>query len=342
MSSSQLTTLLSTVFVVSNHAEVIQHIIKSVAEVASSVCSDYEVVIVVNGSSDATCEILHQMTSSGAEPNLQVYILAGRVDDLTANWVGIENSLGDIVICLDPLHDDINLLGSLAREVVNGNDIVFTQRTFSKARRNLASTSLYRLFGRVSKFSTGIDLDSYSARFIAISRRVVNYLLQFPDPQNKFRNLASTSGFSRTSISVANSDEKRNSIRLRQSVPRGIKLVTSSTESPMRLATALSALGAFSSLLYSAYILLVWISKSDIAPGWVSLSMQQSGMFFLISLVLLVLSEYVLEISRKANAGPSYYIAKELTSSRITRKERLNVEVDYKDFSSTYQSVFKS
>ncbi len=56
--------------------------------------------------------------------------------------------------------------------------------------------------------------------------------------------------------------------------------------------------------------------------------MQQSAMFFLISLVLMIMSEYVLEISRKTNSGPSYYIADEFTSARLTRKERLNIEVD--------------
>jgi len=51
-------------------------------------------------------------------------------------------------------------------------------------------------------------------------------------------------------------------------------------------------------------------------------------MFFLISMVLLVLSEYVLEISRRSSSGPSYYIADEFTSTRLTRKQRLNIEFD--------------
>jgi hypothetical protein len=95
---------------------------------------------------------------------------------------------------------------------------------------------------------------------------------------------------------------------------------------PLRMATALSALGAGMSILYSIYIVLIWMFKKNIAPGWVSLSMQQSLMFFLISVVLLVLSEYVLEISRKAHSGPSYYIAAEYTSAKLLRKQRLNIE----------------
>jgi hypothetical protein len=104
----------------------------------------------------------------------------------------------------------------------------------------------------------------------------------------------------------------------------------------------LSAFGAFASFAYSVYVVLIWAFKEDVAPGWVSLSMQQSGMFFLISLVLLVLSEYVLEISRKANSGPAYYIANELTSAKLTRKERLNVEVDSGLNQKSSKSLFRS
>jgi hypothetical protein len=100
--------------------------------------------------------------------------------------------------------------------------------------------------------------------------------------------------------------------------------------------------GAFASLAYSIYVVLIWAFKEDVATGWVSLALQQSGMFFLISLVLLVLSEYVLEISRKANSGPAYYIADEFTSAKLTRKERLNVEVDGAMMPKPQKSLFKS
>jgi hypothetical protein len=167
-------------------------------------------------------------------------------------------------------------------------------------------------------------------------------MLQFPDPQIKFRNLPSTTGFRRTSITIPQWRSNGRDIKLRESLSRGIQLVTSSSEHPLRLTTSLSAFGAFASFAYSVYVVLIWAFKEDVAPGWVSLSMQQSGMFFLISLVLLVLSEYVLEISRKANSGPAYYIANELTSAKLTRKERLNVEVDSGLNQKSSKSLFRS
>jgi len=342
MSSTQIPVLLSVVLVAQNDADRISCIIRSTGEMASRLVSDYEIVIVDNGSTDTSSEVLRELTTDGGEANLQVYTLAGRVDDLTARWVGVENSLGDIVVCLDPRQGDLDQLGLLTSQAANGNDIVFTMRSFPKGRRSQPKTLLYRAFGIATKLSTGLNLDSYSTSLISISRRVVNYLLQFPDPQIKFRNLASTTGFRRTSIRIPFQSSNTNTINLRESLSRGIQLVTSSSESPLRLATTLSAVGAFASLAYSIYVVFIWAIKEDVAPGWASLSLQQSGMFFLISLVLLVLSEYVLEISRKANSGPAYYIADEFTSAKLTRKERLNVEVDGAMMPKPQKSLFKS
>ena len=76
----------------------------------------------------------------------------------------------------------------------------------------------------------------------------------------------------------------------------------------------------------SEYVLAIGIFKTDVAPGWVSMSLQQSGMFFLISLVLLVLGEYILHMANLSNEGPLYHVGQEFTSAHITRRERLNIE----------------
>lgn len=78
--------------------------------------------------------------------------------------------------------------------------------------------------------------------------------------------------------------------------------------------------------MYSIYVLAIGILKTDVAPGWVSFSLQQSGMFFLISLVLLVLGEYILNMASLSNEGPLYHVGQEFTSARMTRREKLNIE----------------
>ena len=107
---------------------------------------------------------------------------------------------------------------------------------------------------------------------------------------------------------------------------RGMRLLVSTTQAPMRLVTSLSLFGAVANLVYSIYVVGVGFFKTDVAPGWISLSLQQSGMFFLISLVLLVLGEYILHMASLSNEGPLYHVGQEFTSARLTRREKLNIE----------------
>ena len=74
------------------------------------------------------------------------------------------------------------------------------------------------------------------------------------------------------------------------------------------------------------YVLAVVILKDDVAQGWASISLQMSGMFFLISLVLLVLGEYILNMASVSNEGPPYHVGQEFNSAKITRKGKLNIE----------------
>jgi len=114
--------------------------------------------------------------------------------------------------------------------------------------------------------------------------------------------------------------------RIGESFDRGMRMLVSTTRGPMRLVTTLSLFGAVSNVVYSAYVIAIAFFKADVAPGWVTLSLQQSGMFFLISLVLLVLGEYILHMASLSNEGPAYHVAQEFTSARMTRREKLNVE----------------
>ena len=172
---------------------------------------------------------------------------------------------------------------------------------------------------------TNIDIHTYSSKYLGLSRRVVNYVLQFENPELRLRNISSISGFKKTSIILKTINSKRKKLNLIKSISRGSFLMTLSTFLPLRVATLLASAGAIISFIYSLYIIAVWLLIEKVVPGWVSLSMQISIMFFLNSLVLLIMSEYILSVSRRFNSGPKYYIIEELTSYEMRIKDELNI-----------------
>ncbi|MEI7993989.1 MAG: glycosyltransferase [Methylococcaceae bacterium] len=316
---------LSVVFVVRNQSDYIEKIISDTATGISSLVSDYELIIVDNASDDDSVSVLKNLTGENGQPNLQVYALTKEVDDDTASWVGLENALGDFVAVIDPLADDVSVLPELLDKVVSGADVVFACNTTPPPQK-LAYRVAKVVFNGLYKRLNGIDLAKEAPQYRILSRTVVNFILQHPQPAMTYRHLPATGGFARVNLNYSAKPKISRTKRLGESIDRGMRLLVSTTHAPMRLVTTLSLFGAVANLVYSIYVVAIGFLKPDVAPGWISLSLQQSGMFFLISLVLLVLGEYILNMVSLANEGPLYHVSQEFTSARMTRQEKLNIE----------------
>jgi polyisoprenyl-phosphate glycosyltransferase len=324
--SAQLPIFLSLVITARNQEDQIQPLLAEVSRMLGELVSDHEIVIVDNASDDESLLRLKILTGVDGLPNLQVYALTKEVDADTAAWVGLENALGDFVAVIDPLTDDIGFLPEMLDKAVSGADVVFANNE-QKARQSLAYRVAYAVFNRLYKWFNGIHLATDAPQYRVLSKRVVNFILQHPQPSMTYRHLPATGGFARVNLNYSAMPRIKHTKRLGESIDRGMRLLVSTTRAPMRLVTSLSLFGAVANLVYSIYVVAVGFLKTDVAPGWISLSLQQSGMFFLISLVLLVLGEYILNMVSLQNEGPLYHVGQEFTSARMTRREKLNIEV---------------
>ena len=316
---------LSVVLVVRNQSKDLHSILSDLTAVISLLVSDYELIIVDNASDDESVALLKRLTGEGGLPNLQIYALTKEVDTDTASWVGLENALGDFVAVIDPTSDDINFLTNMMEQAVDGTDVVFASNE-QKSSQSLSYCILYTIFNRLYQSFNGIHLAKEAPSYRVLSKRVVNFILQHPMPQVTYRHLPATGGFAKENLNYSAQPRSSRPKRLGESIDRGMRLLVSTTRRPMRLVTMLSLFGAGANLFYSIYVIAIALFKPDVAPGWVTLSLQQSGMFFLISLVLLILGEYILHMASLTNEGPSYHVAQEFTSAVMTRREKLNIE----------------
>jgi hypothetical protein len=316
---------LSVVITVRNQSSVLEGLVAGLGQSLGGLVRDYELIIVDNASDDDSLARLKAMTGEGGLPNLQVYGLTKEVDADTASWAGMENALGDFVVVIDPLVDDVAFLPSMLEHSIGGADVVFACNR-QKPARSLAYKAANAVFDSLYKWFNGIHLSKEAPQYRVLSKRVVNFMLQHPQPALAYRYLPATAGFIKVNLSYSASPRIRHTKRLGESVDRGLRLLVSTTRAPMRIVTSLALFGAVANLVYSVYVVLVGLLKADVAPGWVSLSLQQSGMFFLISMVLLVLGEYILHMASLSNEGPPYHVGQEFTSAHMSRREKLNIE----------------
>lgn len=334
---------LSVVLVVRNQSNELHSILTDTAAIISTLVSDYELIIVDNASDDNSIAMLRKFTGEGGLPNLQVYALTKEVDSDTASWVGLENALGDFVAVIDPLSDDVNFLPRMLEQAIEGADVVFASNDERKPSQGLAYRTCFSVFNKLYQLFNGVHLAKEAPSYRVLSKRVVNFILQHPAPSVTYRHLPVTGGFTKINLHYSTQPRIFRPKRLGESIDRGMRLLVSTTRGPMRLVTILSLFGAGVNLFYSIYVIAVALFKSNVAPGWVTLSLQQSGMFFLISLVLLILGEYILQMASLTNEGPLYHVAQEFTSAVMTRREKLNIEEAYATEQNTkLQAVLKN
>lgn len=317
---------LSLVIVVRNQALLLQDIITESTSVLSKLVSDYECILVDNASEDDSVSILRSLTLESGVPNLQVYALMKEVDVDTAAWVGLDNALGDFIVVIDPFVDDIQFLPTMLEKAVSGADVVFANN-IQKPPQGCVYSAAYSIFNRLYRCCSGVNLAHEAPQYRVLSKQVVNCILQHPQPMITYRHLPATGGFVRENLTYSAKPKVKVPFkRLSGSIERGLRLAIATTRAPMRIVTTLSLFGAIANFLYSLYIVSIAFFKTDVASGWVSLSLQQSGMFFLISLVLMVLGEYILQMARLSNEGPQYHVGQTFSSMRMTRHEKLNIE----------------
>jgi hypothetical protein len=85
--------------------------------------------------------------------------------------------------------------------------------------------------------------------------------------------------------------------------------------------------GSFN-LCYVLYVLAIYCFKKEVAPGWVTLSLQLAAMFFFVFLILVSLSEYVVQILAESQDNPLYHVESDRTSTVTAGVGRRNVLTD--------------
>ena len=317
---------LSVVVVLRDDAPRLLPMLHRLSEQLSNLVNDYELIMVDNMSTDGTMRVLEELTKPGGMPNLQCYVLTKEVDFDTASWAGVSSALGDFVAVVELDLAETSVIADMVARALEGTEVVLARNTAS-ASAVTAYSIARRLFVRGCRRLIGVDFANDAPRSRLLSRGVVNHLQQYNVPTIMYRALPAKSGFTKSTVLFSQPrTAATRSTDLWGAFDRGVQLLVTSTSAPMRLVGMLSLFGAAANLLYSLYVIAVALTRDNVAPGWVTLSLQQSGMFFLLSLVLFVLGEYVLNIPLLHAGTPKWHIAREFASATITRKERLNIQ----------------
>jgi len=284
----------------------------------------YEIVVVDDASVDRTLEIVQAIQKRAR--NIQLYRLARRKGDNIAIIAGLDHAVGDMAVVLDPWLDPPEAIPSMVDLAIGGASIVYAlprERLESSSLRNRLTNQFLHGLARLNEVDVPLAISSYRL----FSRSVLNFILEPADRHRTLMIAPAMSGFPYATIEydrlVRDADNPRPGRRA--SLWKALDLTFSSSVRPLRIVTTL-ALGICGlTFLYAVYVILTVMLKEDVASGWASLSLQVSGLFCLVCLLLAVLGEYLLQVLEVTTRRPLYTISRQAHSSLVDYAPRLNV-----------------
>ncbi|WP_164857371.1 glycosyltransferase [Sphingomonas crocodyli] len=322
---------LSMVIVDRNQPETQREFLTQIVETLGDLVEDFEIVLIDNGSDPQARAAYDALARVEGIPNLQVYHLLRRVDAETAYWAGIENSIGDYVLAFDPYNEELTCLPKAIELCLAGTDLILIENQEPERVKGIEALAEHAFRG-LYRSIYGVSLTERAAQHRLMSKKVISFLLQLPRPAIWYRVLPARAGFATVTLTYRAPRRKlKIDHNLATRARRAINLLFSSTLAPLRFVSLLALLGSVANILYSIYVVIIAFSLDSVAKGWTTLSLQQSGMFFLISVVLFVLTEYMVRMVQWSMGEPPYFIVGEAVSSTLTRHQKLNVEAPRAD-----------
>tara|TARA_B100000614_G_scaffold206013_1_gene188020 strand:- start:5577 stop:6536 length:960 start_codon:yes stop_codon:yes gene_type:complete len=163
---------ISLIIPVYNESESISLLIDEIKQVMILNKFNYEIIVVNDGSKDATYRVLKDLSNKIKE--LIVINLRKNYGQTAALAAGFDNSSGEIVIALDgDLQNDPNDIPSLIKGIYDGYDLVCGWRFNRKDKlidRRIPSKIANKIIGAV----TGIYLHDYGCSLKAFKREIID------------------------------------------------------------------------------------------------------------------------------------------------------------------------
>jgi GNAT superfamily N-acetyltransferase len=297
-------------------------LLRDLHESASTTAMPFELVVIVNGGPPHLSGVVRSLARR--LDNLQVYFVKRRVDYLTAVLAGLENAIGDWVATLDLASDEPGVVRDLVISAKRDRCEVAVAVASGPRRRGIAEALMSRTFHLAFRSLHGYSLALESPTARLMSRAVVNDILQHDSPLIALETLTATGGYARANVPAGRRAATNHPIAERAKVRW--RTLIGINAAPLRLANLICGLGALSALAYSVYVIVIYLLKSDVIPGWTTVSLILSAMFLTMSLVLGMLSEYLILLLDVGARRGRYEIAEELSSGVQPRNKLLNVE----------------
>ncbi len=266
----------------------------------------HEIVLVDDGSSDRTLEMLEQAAEKDAR--IVVVSLSRNFGHQTALGAALDQVSGDVVVLLDgDLQDPPEGVPTLIEWYQQGYDVVYVRRVDRKESWWLRSC--YYIFYRLMAALSSIQVPLDAGDFGLLSRRVVEEMRKMPEQHRYLRGLRTWVGFRQIGIPMERS--ARHAGRTKYSPLKLLKLASDGIFAfsivPLRAAAVLGAGAVGVSLFFSLYALYAkfWLHSPQ---GFTALIVVMTFLSGINLFFLGIIGEYVGRVYEETKGRPHYVV----------------------------------
>ncbi len=309
MSHADTAPTLSVVVPVFNEAAVLAELQRRLQAVLAACAPDYEILFVDDGSSDESPAML--LAAAAADPRVRVLTFSRNFGHQPAVTAGIEHARGAAIVVMDAdLQDPPEVIPELLAQWRAGFEVVSAVRGVREGE-NAIRLLLIRVFYRLLRMITTVDMTPDVGDFRLLDRRVADALNRLPERNRYVRGLIRWLGFRHTEVTYRRAPRHAGSTKYPYAKLVGLALngITGFSTLPLRIVTYLGFAVSALSLGLVAYGVYGRFMEGRTPLGWASVFVAVSFLSGVQLVAIGILGAYVSRIFEEVKGRPLYVIA---------------------------------
>jgi glycosyltransferase involved in cell wall biosynthesis len=290
-----------------NEEHGLAHLYEELSAVLPTVTPDFEVLLVDDGSSDATLAKMRELAA--ADAHVRYVALSRNFGKESAMLAGLTQAQGEVIAIMDAdLQHPPELLGQMIELLGKGYDQVVARRDRKGEGmfRSMSSKVYYKMMNRL----VDVRLRDGEGDFRVMTRRAVQALLSLGEYNRFSKGLFAWIGFDTAVIDYENVQRKTGSTKwtFGKLLNYGIDGVVSFNNRPLRLAVYIGLIVTLLSFGYAGYVIIDTLASGVDAPGYATLMVGIAGIGGLQLLFIGIVGEYVGRIYYEAKRRPHFLV----------------------------------
>jgi len=291
-----------------NEEGILPVLVERLQEIIAKFDGPAEVVMVDDGSRDATYQLA--METSAKDPRFKLIQFSRNFGHQMAITAGMDAASGDAVIIMDAdLQDPPYVVLQMIEKWKEGYEVVYGLREHREGERlfkTATASAFYGLLHRIADVDTPVDVGD----FRLVDRKALNAFLQMRENNRYVRGMFSWVGFRQTGVSYTR--EERLAGKTHYTLSKMVKLASNGilgfSSAPLRLALNVGVFLAIASVIYGVVAIALKLAGVTLVPGYASLLFAVTFLSGIQLAVLGVVGLYVGRIYDEARGRPLYVV----------------------------------